>query len=33
MIMPDRTVSDVIVAGLSLWGVEYIFGLPGTCLP
>jgi pyruvate oxidase/acetolactate synthase-1/2/3 large subunit len=31
--MPDRTVSDVIVAGLSSWGVEYIFGLPGTsCL-
>jgi thiamine pyrophosphate-dependent acetolactate synthase large subunit-like protein len=33
MTMPDRTVSDVIVAGLSSWGVEYIFGLPGTtCL-
>ncbi|NOQ28536.1 MAG: thiamine pyrophosphate-binding protein, partial [Methanosarcinales archaeon] len=31
--MSDRTVSDVIVAGLSSWGVEYIFGLPGTtCL-
>ncbi|RZN40515.1 MAG: thiamine pyrophosphate-binding protein [Methanosarcinales archaeon] len=31
--MPDRTVSDVIVAGLASWGVEYVFGLPGTsCL-
>jgi pyruvate oxidase len=31
--MQDRTVSEVIVAQLAAWGVNYIFGLPGTtCL-
>ncbi|MDI6885304.1 MAG: thiamine pyrophosphate-binding protein [archaeon] len=31
--MQERTVSEVIVDQLAAWGVEYIFGLPGTtCL-
>jgi thiamine pyrophosphate-dependent acetolactate synthase large subunit-like protein len=31
--MHERTVSEVIVDQLAAWGVEYIFGLPGTtCL-
>lgn len=31
--MRNKTVSDVIVEQLAAWGVEYIFGLPGTtCL-
>ncbi|RZN39841.1 MAG: thiamine pyrophosphate-binding protein [Methanophagales archaeon ANME-1-THS] len=31
--MQERTVSEVIVDQLAAWGVEYVFGLPGTtCL-
>ena len=31
--MRDKTVSEVIVEQLAAWGVEYVFGLPGTtCL-
>lgn len=31
--MMERTVSEVIIEQLSKWGVEYVFGLPGTsCL-
>lgn len=31
--MADRTVSDVLVDQLAAWGVEHVFGLPGTsCL-
>ena len=31
--MHDETVSEIIVAQLAEWGVEYVFGLPGTtCL-
>jgi pyruvate oxidase/acetolactate synthase-1/2/3 large subunit len=31
--MRAKTVSEVIVEQLAAWGVEYIFGLPGTtCL-
>jgi len=31
--MQERTVSEVLVDQLAAWGVEYVFGLPGTsCL-